>query len=716
MTSLSRRFIAGPTWLSLVAVALILSAATLAAAAADNVNKYPSLSTFPGYSGYWDMPSAQVLPDWHFRLGGAYTDPYYYVNMSVGLFDRLEINGRMTGIHGQTTSLGADYGDYKDKAIDVKLLLLREGEFWPALSIGANDIQGTGLFTSRYLVSTKHWGDWNVSLGLGQGMLGGKSWEERGGMNVTRAGDDAAFDYLTSGDTDFSFFGGLEYAISERLFVSAEYSSIDYEKVRGGKEAAWPVNFGLKYHLWQGVYLSAALMRGETISGGVSVELPLDPEGPLGWAREKAPVRQEREVLLAATADEQGLAEVLTKALVQDGFKTVKVIVDLPNVWVELENNRYNSPVLAFKRAFQVVDLTAPRTVKQLFLVLSTNGVFKSGLRAGREHLRTFLESRIDDRTFVEFCDMTQDRAALWASFDQGDGLSGESSNQASRWSVAFKPKLSMFLNDPSGFFKTKISLDLVGKGEPWKGGLAVARWSLPVQNDISTSNKVTEKEPARTDFVNYNARKDPHFTSYGIDQLFELPTGAQARVGLGAFEAAYAGVGGELFKFFKGGQYGVGLSGALVWKRDLENDFQLDNNYSDPYSTYHLNLYGRPFPGSGLELGLRAGRFLAGDYGVRFEVCRTFKHFTLGAWYTVTDTSNFTAPTNRGYNDKGVFFSFPLSIFDTKPRGGRLSVALAPWTRDPGQTVNQFRSLYPLGREPETPWDITRDIEEMRW
>jgi hypothetical protein len=695
---------------------LVLFPFPLAVAADALGHKYSSLPSFPGYSGYWDMPNAQVLPDWHLRLGGAYTDPYYYVNLSVGMFDRLEINSRVTGIRGEITSLGADYGDYKDKSIDAKLLVFREGDFWPAVALGATDIHGTGLFTSRYLVGTKHWGDWNVSLGLGQGLLGGKSWEDRGSDIAARNGDDAAFDYLTSGDTDFSIFGGLEYAVSERLFLSAEYSSIAYEKVRGGKEAVWPVNFGLKYNLWQGVYLSAAFMRGEEVSGGVFVELPLDPEGPLGWSKEKPPIRQEREVLLAATADEKGLAEVLTKALVKDGFGSVKVIVDLPHVWVELENDRYNSTVLAFRRAFQVVDLTAPATITQVFLVLSANGVFHSGLKTGREHMRTFLESRIDDQTFVEFCEMSQDREELWASFDRGDGLSGESSTQPSRWSVAFKPKLSMFLNDPSGFFKTKFALDIVGKGEPWPGGLAVVRWSLPIQNDISTSNKVTEQEPTRTDLVNYNARKEPHFTSYGFDQLFELPTGAKARFGVGAFEAAYAGVGGEVFKFFKDGQYGVGLSGAMVWKRDLENDFQLDDNYSDPYSSYHLNLYGRPFPGSGLELGMRVGRFLAGDHGVRFEVCRTFKHFTLGAWYTVTDTSDFTAASNKGYHDKGVFFSFPLSIFDTKPRGGRLNLSLSPWTRDPGQSVSQFRSLYPLGSEPETPWDITRQIQEMRW
>ncbi|MBW2052297.1 MAG: YjbH domain-containing protein [Deltaproteobacteria bacterium] len=70
----------------------------------------------------------------------------------------------------------------------------------------------------------------------------------------------------------------------------------------------------------------------------------------------------------------------------------------------------------------------------------------------------------------------------------------------------------------------------------------------------------------------------------------------------------------------------------------------------------------------------------------VRIDICRTFKHFTIGAWYTLTDTSHFQDPRNRGYNDKGVFISFPLSAFMNKPISGRYRYALIPWSRDPGR------------------------------
>ena len=111
------------------------------------------LAGFAGYTGIWDMPSARILPDWHTRLGASFSFPYYYFQGSIGFFDRLEVTGRFTGARG-VPALSPGYEDSRDKAVDFKLLLLKEGQLWPAVSIGATDIFGTGLYTSRYLAAT----------------------------------------------------------------------------------------------------------------------------------------------------------------------------------------------------------------------------------------------------------------------------------------------------------------------------------------------------------------------------------------------------------------------------------------------------------------------------------------------------------------------------------------------------------------------------------
>ena len=137
---------------------------------ADEVN----MPADPGYTGLWDMPNGRLMPDWHFRWGAGTSDPWYYIYFTLGLFDRLEINGRLTGIVGTPSGLGSDYGDYKDKAIDLKFTLMKEKGARPAVALGLTDIHGTGVFTSRYLAASKRFGRAGPDPGPGPGHDGRK--------------------------------------------------------------------------------------------------------------------------------------------------------------------------------------------------------------------------------------------------------------------------------------------------------------------------------------------------------------------------------------------------------------------------------------------------------------------------------------------------------------------------------------------------------------
>lgn len=151
-----------------------------------------------GYTGLLDMPSARLMPDWNMRIYYTWADPYGTYGVTAGVLPWLEVNGRVTRISGLLTELGSDYGDYKDKAIDVKLKLHDETGTWPALAIGATDIHGTGLFTSGYAVASKLFGPFDFTLGIGQGILAGE--ETRG--------------WESSGT---SFFGGAELRLTDKL-------------------------------------------------------------------------------------------------------------------------------------------------------------------------------------------------------------------------------------------------------------------------------------------------------------------------------------------------------------------------------------------------------------------------------------------------------------------------------------------------------------------
>ena len=707
------------TLLGLFLVVAVLILSSPGSAGAESVKPmYRATAANPGYTGIWDMPNARIIPDWEMRMGGSASYPWYYFHGGLGLFDHLEINGRITGIHG-VSALSDNYGDYKDKSIDVKLQLLDDFDMWPAIAVGAMDIHGTGLFTSRYAVISKKIWMFDFTFGVGQGMLGGKSHAQRAKHKTHGQEYDYAGHYLVSYDADVRMFGGVEIAVLDNLWLSGEYSSIDYKTVKGGKKEKTPINVGVKYRLWDALDLKASLERGQYFAGGAYLQFPLSPEGILGWKKESLPIAEEKLAWAAFAADDKELADLMAVALRRDGFGDVKVIAARPNIWVEVENTRYISPVMALKRVHLVLQGLAPNWITDYYLVLTRNGIFQSGLHASRTHIQDFLDDKIDSKLFFKFADTSIYREEMWEKFQYKsaqDPMEVHKKDQI--WSLGLNPHIGTYFNDPSGFAKISVNVGINGSLRPWKGGMFTSTYNIPIYNEISSSNpSLNESKAVSTDFMQYSSRKTCHFVSYGGDQIIELPWATRLRFSAGAFEAAYAGFSGEAYTSFWEGRLGAGVEGTIVWKRDKKNDFAIRGGYeNEPYHTYFLNLYAKPFPSVGVELGLKIGRFLAGDPGVRIDLARNFRYFTLGGWYTITDTSIFDSSKNKDYNDKGIFISFPFSSFSDAPVFGWLYYAISPWTRDPGQVVSQFRTLYPFGKQQETPSEIKENFEVFKW
>jgi hypothetical protein len=95
----------------------------------------------------------------------------------------------------------------------------------------------------------------------------------------------------------------------------------------------------------------------------------------------------------------------------------------------------------------------------------------------------------------------------------------------------------------------------------------------------------------------------------------------------------------------------------------------------------------------------------------VRIDLSRTFRHFTLGAWYTVTGTGHLSSSKNVGHRDKGVYIRVPFSIFRSADSPGHFRYSLSSFTRDPGQTVKTPNPLYPMesGEAPGAAFEFSR-------
>lgn len=213
----------GLRWSALSVIAVIASAPGLAAETWDR----PVLN-FRGMPGIVDMPTAH-----HFADGdGVISYGEFFDGIQRSTF-HFQILPRVSGAFRYTEIFGAG-ADTQDRSFDLRILLLEEGRYRPAVTLGLQDFPGTGVLSGEYLVASKTFGRLRATGGLGWGRFG-----TNGGFSNPLAAIDDRFETRPSGTSgrgghiesdrffrgDAAFFGGVQYQATNNLVLSAEYSS-----------------------------------------------------------------------------------------------------------------------------------------------------------------------------------------------------------------------------------------------------------------------------------------------------------------------------------------------------------------------------------------------------------------------------------------------------------------------------------------------------------
>src|SRR5699024_1280375 len=121
-----------------------------------------------------------------------------------------------------------------------KLRLIEEGQYMPAVALGFQDVGGTGLFSSEYLVASKRWRNFDFSLGVAWGYLGaggdisnplGVADDHFDVRRRDSGGDQGGkFGFKQMFTGDIGFFGGVAYQTPwEPLTLQLEYDGNDYQ-------------------------------------------------------------------------------------------------------------------------------------------------------------------------------------------------------------------------------------------------------------------------------------------------------------------------------------------------------------------------------------------------------------------------------------------------------------------------------------------------------
>lgn len=653
------------------------------------------------------MPSAVVEKDGTFTLGYAYDSPYGALWASSTILPFLQVTGEyssITGIPAFTTDgdYGSGYGRYKDKVFDMKLQLLSERGWRPAVAFGATDLLGTGLFKGQYLVATKSISSLdNLELSVGyarkrpDGLFAGMRWSPARAPNWSLVAEYDAVDYASD-------FRAVETGAAKRS--------------KGGV-------VGLEYR-WG--WLGAQLARHrDHFSATAYVTIPLAQREFIPKLNEPAIFEQRNAPPRASLADWQrdGKAgAALVQALTQQDFQNVRVDLNSGVMRISLTNSRISNLGRAVGRASRTALAFAPAGTRRLSITYTNNeqpvatyefqnlyalSHYLGGTIDRTAFLQTVIvrSARPEDALELEGQSALTEGMAEQASLGVDFGRDGNAvqlrTEDRERNRLRIAPKLGLFFNDPSGALRYEVAAAAnydrrLGTGL-YLNGAVTAKLIENISDVSQQSNSLLPH--VRTDIAEYKRGSRFKVNKLIMNQFLTPMENWYGRLSGGLYEEMFRGTGGQLLYAPR----------DMRWAADLTVDALQQRGYkglldSRDYSTVTaLGAVHYRLP-SDITLTARGGRFLAKDTGVRLEAKRRFlSGIEVGAWYTRTNGNDITNPgtPTSPYHDKGVFVNISLSSMLTKDTQASAGLAIAPWTRDVGQMVTSPGDLYEMIEKP---------------
>ena len=238
---------------------------------------------------------------------------------------------------------------------------------------------------------------------------------------------------------------------------------------------------------------------------------------------------------------------------------------------------------------------------------------------------------------------------------------------------VSVRPSLGVYLNDPSGAFKYEVGVQAAMERRlaPRTFFSGAVNYNLYETISDVTQPSNSTLQHVRSDIAEYKRASAFKLKRFLVNQLYFPAERVYARASAGYYEEMFAGVGGQVLYLPSGARWGADLAVDWVKQRDHQGLGFSYYNYDTVTAIASLN-YRLPM---GITATARAGRFLAKDDGVRFEIKRRFASgYEVGMWYTRTNGNDITSPGSPGnpYYDKGIFLSVPLSTLLTEGYPGR--------------------------------------------
>ncbi len=696
-----------------VALAAILSG-VCALPAAGEPGIATTYNTY-GYPGLIDMPSAHSRPDAELALNVSHFRNTTRTTLTFQITPRLSGSFRYSNLYElKGPSPGAPVRDFiYDRSFSLHYRFLDETRRRPAVAVGLNDFFGTGIYQSEYLVASKtvH-PSVRVTGGIGWGRLGsagsfrnllsyvlGSRMDTRPG----RLGDEGSkLEAQNWFRGPAALFGGVEWQASDRLKLTAEYSSDVYPQEDGiAFERRIPVNMGATYRLRPGAHLSLNYLHGSEL--GVNLSLALNPKDPPnGGARDKAPppvvARTPDAAQLGwAPKDVKGddLSERATRALAAIDLELHSLRITGDTARVVFRGTSRTRSGQDIGRTARVLTGILPPAIETFEIVPMVSGLTPTQVTLNRSDLEA-LEYEFD---------------SSWSSYARAriDSLERVVPLPTDTYPIfrpGFGPYLQPALFDPDEPVRLDFGIEARATLEPARGLIfrGAVRKRLVGNLDGSTRPSDSVLPHVRSDFALYDREGDPAIIELTGAQYFQPSRDLYGRVTLGYLEPMFGGLSAELLWKPLNSRFGFGVELNYVRQRDFNQLFGF-RDYRVP--TGHATGYWQ-FD-NGYHLRVDAGRYLAGDWGTTIALDREFKNgWKVGAFATFTNVS--ASEFGEGSFDKGIVVTIPIDWISGEPTRDDFTTVLRPVQRDGGARLEVAGRLYETvrglrGRDLQNNW-----------
>ncbi|MEO9457596.1 MAG: YjbH domain-containing protein [Lentilitoribacter sp.] len=660
----------------------------------------PSLN-FYGLPGAIDTPSATPLPDGQVAVGISHFAGTTRTTLSFQATPRISASFRYVGLQDFNS---AGFETFRDRSFDVKFLAFGEGKYRPAVSIGLQDFSGTGIYASEYIVATKNFetakfGKISVSGGLGWGRLGSNNaigapfGGARPVFDTTDTGGSPSFDQWFRGDA--APFASIEWQVSDKLGLKAEYSSDAYELETqlGIFERRSPLNFGVEYQYSERLRLGGYYLYGSEL--GFNAQLQLNPKRALAPLQVTAPktvvIRPTRQVNPGAWQTDWATSEsapttlrdILAPKLSNEGLTLESLQVRATSVELRVSNQRYRSSVPPIGRSARILAEILPPSVETFVITQVREGLALSSVTIRRSDLEA-----------LEF--QPNAANALLAVAGIGDAspqLKDSVSPQDlhPQFSYSIGPYLSPSYFDPDEPARADFGLSAQLRYKPAPGWTIAGEVRHRLVGNIADSNRLSNSvlPRVRTDAILFAQAATTSLNNLYVAKQWKPRSNVFARVSAGYFESMFGGISTEVLWKPVNSRLAIGVEANYAQQRDFNQRLGFQ---SYGVATGHVSAYYEF--GKGYHGQLDVGRYLAGDVGATVTMSREFKNgWELGGFFTLTNVSS--EEFGEGSFDKGLTLSVPVSWFLGKPSKQTVSTVIRPIQRDGGARLSVPGRLY---------------------